>query len=494
VVVFGLNIGQEKRRLMIEQAVSRRRFLKLLGSAGALLGGGALFGSPLAGCARDQVATNTTATIARGETTTTTEYVVPTTVTTTVERGRPLRIGVLTAKTGRLALFGKADVWWMDFASRAMPEGIVCGDRRLRRIDFFAEDHGSAAESSAEAATRLIKEARVDLLMCSGAPNVVSGAAVQAEALECPFICDFVPWRSFIFDRGGSLSQPFTWTYAHAFGMEDIVTSFLEMWDQLATNMKLGVLSPDDNQGTYWSDSRTGLPAAAERAGYQCTFLGPYTVPRPDFATSIAEFKKNGCEICCGYLSSADLLTFWDQARAQDYTPKIMSVAGGLLFRQTLEALGPSAVNMTAEGLWQPNWPYSDSITGKTAKELADDYEKKTDEQWTIGIGQYAKFEWAVDVFKRVEDVLDKKDTIARVRTTRLETCMGLIDFTAPVASGDPSRSRRPAENVYKAPAMACQWVRSGIYGYEPRTITTGTNRDLPIGGTLQPMTYPTGA
>lgn len=478
---------------MIDQPVSRRRFLKILGSVCALLGGGAWFGGSLAGCTRDQVASNTTAIIARGETTTTTEHLTSTTVTTTIERGRPLRIGVLTAKTGRLALFGKADEWWMGLASRAMPDGILCGDRRLRRIDFLTEDNGSAADSSAKAATRLIKEARVDLLMCSGAPNVVSGAAAQAEALECPFICDFVPWRPFIFDRGGSFDRPFTWTYAHAFGMEDIIASFLDMWGRLATNMKLGVLLPDDNQGVYWTDSRDGLPVAAEKVGYQCTFLGAYSVPRPDFTPSIAEFKKNGCEICCGHLSPADLLTFWDQARAQGYSPKIMSVTGGLLFRQAMDALGPGAANMTAECLWQPNWPYSDSITRKTAKELADDYEDKTDEQWTIGVGQYAKFEWAVDVFKRVYDVLDKKDIIARVRTTRLETCMGLIDFTAPVASGDPSKSRRPAENVYKAPAAACQWVRSGIYGYEPRTVARGTNLDLPIEGTLQPMNYPAG-
>ncbi len=480
---------------MIDQPVSRRRFLKILGSVCTLLGAGAWFGGSLAGCAGDQVAPNTTATIARGETTTsTTEHVTATTVTTTVERGRPLRIGVVTAKSGRLALLGKADEWWMDFASKAVPDGILCGDRRLRQIAFYTEDSGSAADLSAQAATRLIREARVDLLMCSGASNVVGGAAAQAEALECPFICDFVAWRPFIFDRGGSFDQPFKWTYAHAFGIEDVIASFVDMWGRLATNTKLGVLLPDDNQGAYWTDSRDGLPAAAEKAGYECTFLGPYRVPRPDFAASIAEFKKNGCEICCGYLSPADLITFWDQARAQDYTPKIMSVVGGLLFRQTLEALGPSAVNMTAECLWQPNWPYSDSITGKTAQELADDYERKADEQWTIGVGQYAKFEWAVDVFKRVNDVLDKKDTIARVRTTRLETCMGLIDFTAPVASGDPSKSKRPAENVYKAPVAACQWVKSGIYGYEPRTVATGKNRDLPIGGVLQPMTYSTGA
>jgi branched-chain amino acid transport system substrate-binding protein len=484
----------EKRRPMIDQPVSRRRFLKILGTACALCGSGTVLADFLAGCARDQVASNTTATIVHGETTSTTEPSTTTMVTTTVERGRPLRIGVLTAKTGRLALFSKADDWWMRFALKAMPDGILCGDRKLRKIDFITEDNGSAGDSAAKAANRLIREARVDILLCSGAPNVVNGAAAQAEALECPFISDFVPWRSFIFDRGGSIDRPFKWTYAHAIGVEDVAASFLQMWNQLATNKKVGALFPDDSQGPYWADPGDGLPGPAEKAGYEFTFPGLYPALTRDFTAVIEEFKTNGCEICCGYMSSADLLAFWDQAVALEFRPKVASIAGGLIFPQAMQALPSSAANMTAECLWQPNWPYSDSITGKTAQELADDYMDETGEQWTVGIGQYAKFEWLVDVFRRVDDILDKRDTIARVRTTRLETCLGLIDFTAPVTLGDPSKSRRPAENIYKAPVAGCQWVKSAPYPYEPRTIAIGANRDLPLEGTMQQMTYSTGA
>jgi len=473
---------------MIDQPMSRRRFLRIAGAACALLGGGGL-AQVGAGCSRREESTNTTATIVRGETTTT-ERATTTTVTTSVERGRPLRIGVLSGKTGRLALFGKADEWWMDYAQRALPDGILCGDKRLRKISFLTEDHASSGEVSAKAATRLIKDARVDILLCSGGANVVNGAAAQAEALECPFICDFVPWKPFVFDRGGSLAKPFKWTYALAIGIEDVSAVFLKMWGQLTTNKKLGVLLPDDAQSEYWNDSRDGLPAAATRAGYEVTVPGLYPVGTRDFAPAIAEFQKNGCEICCGYLSATDLIAFWDQTQAFAYKPKIVSVAGGLLFPQTMEAMAPSAVNITAECLWHANWPFSDSITGKTALELADDYVQRTGEQWTAGIGQLAKFEWVVDVFSRMADILDKNDLLARVRTTRLQSCIGLIDFTAPVASGDPGKSKRPTENVYKAPVAGCQWVRSTVFKYEPRLVATVSNPEIPIAGTLQPMRY----
>lgn len=474
---------------MIDQPVSRRRFLGLLASICALAGGGGL-GGLLAACGKDQVATNTTATIAPGQTTTTTAAPTTTTVSTAPEMGRPLRIGVLTAKTGSLALFGKADAWWMEYALKALPQGILCGDRKLRQIRFLAEDHGSAGERSGDAAAKLIGDARVDILLCSGAANVVNAAASQAEARECPFICDYVPWRSFLFDRGGSPAKPFKWTYAHAFGFEDISTAFVRVWQQFPTNKKTGLLLPDDNYGRLWAEGTGGLPAGAVEAGYETVMPEPYPVPAGDFTASIEEFKKNGCEVCAGYFSTADLITFWKQAQQLEYRPKIVSVAGALLFPQAVDAVGSGAANMTAECLWQPTWPYSDSITGATAAELADDYAAETGEQWTIGIAQYAKFEWTVDVFRRVADILDKEDTIARVRTTRLNTCSGLIDFTAPVGLHDPDGSRRPSENVYKAPLVACQWSKGSTYSFEPRTVTTDARLELRVDGSVQPMVY----
>jgi branched-chain amino acid transport system substrate-binding protein len=477
---------------MIDQPVTRRRFLALVAGACALAGGGAL-GGMLAACGKDQVATNTTATIAPGQTTTTTTAPRPTTTTvsTMPEMGRPLRIGVLTAKTGRLALFGKADHWWMEYAAKAMPDGIICGDRKLRKIRFLTEDHGSAGSVSAQAAGELISEARVDLLMCSGAANVVNAAAAEAESRGCPFICDFVPWQSFLLDRGGSPARPFKWTYAHAYGPEDVSDVFVRVWQQLLTNKKVGLLFADDEHGRLLSEGSAGLPALAAEAGYEAVMPGPYAVPGGDFTLIIDEFMKQGCEVCAGDLTTADLATFWHQARQRGFKPTIVSVSGAMQFPQAVDVIGSSAGGMTAECLWQPTWPYTDSITGKTAAELARDYEARTGEQWTIGVAQYAKFEWAVDVFKRVVDIIDKEDTLARVRTTRLETCLGLIDFTAPVTSyHDPLKSRRPAENVYKAPVGACQWEPGKTYPFEPTLVATGGSLEIPLEGSLTPMAY----
>ena len=476
---------------MIDPPISRRRFLKLLGSACALSGLSAGLGGILSACDHGGLATNTTATIAAGEWTSTTQSTsTTTTVTSGPELGRPLRIGLVSAKTGALAQSGKADDWWSEYALAAMSDGLISGDGKSRQIKLLTEDNRSDAKAAAKAAVKLISEARVDILLCSGSPALVNAAADQAEARGCPCLADFLPWRSFVFDRGGALDKPFKWTYAYASGIEDLSGDFLQMWGQLPTNTSVGLVFADDAYGRQWTDASLGLPALATVAGYKCVLPALYSLPAGDFTPQLTELKKSGCEICCGAMSTGDFLAFWAQAKAREYQPKIVTIADALAFPQALEAVGLAGLGLTTGSLWQPDWPFRDSITGRSSADLAQDYVNKTGDQWTAAIGQYAKFEWAMDVFKRMVNVLDKEDVITRVRTTRLETCAGPIDFTASVGMWDPAGSRHPMENVCKAPVCGVQWVKGSTFPFEPKVTANESDPELPVSGSIEPMGY----
>jgi branched-chain amino acid transport system substrate-binding protein len=317
----------------------------------------------------------------------------------------------------------------------------------------------------------------------------VNPVAAQAEALVCPCLCSFVQWRSLVSALAVTSRAP-RWTYAHAIGPEDIGADFLAMWDSLLTNKKVGFAFADDPGGQMWADATAGLPQAATASGYQSVLPGLYAVSSGDYTPLIAEFKKNGCEICCGAFTTSDFIDFWRQCMDQKYRPKIATVGEGLLFPHALEAIGPSARNLTAECLWQPTWPFRDSITGMTCQELANDYMARTGDQWTAAIAQYAKFEWAVDVFKRVTDINSRREIVAQVRKTRLETCLGPIDLTIRVDAVDLSASKRPVANVYKAPVGGAQWVEGDAFGFEPRLVAAVNNPALLPEGRLVPMVY----
>jgi branched-chain amino acid transport system substrate-binding protein len=477
--------------------MTRRSFLKIAGLTGAAIGVSGGLGGLLAACGAEEATTTTAgATTTAGPVTTAgpgTTAGATTTVSAGPEAGRDIKLGLVSPKTGALALFAKADDWWTDFAlKKALPEGVVCGDGKAHKFVIERQDSQSDSQRAAAVAGDLVSSAKVDMLLVSGSPETVNPVADQAEALATPCISNFVPWQPFYFGRQKDPANPvpFKWAYSHALGLEDIVGNFIGMWQQLETNKKVGFIFCNDADGQAWTDMKTGLPPAVQGAGYTYTLPGLYNVGTEDFSQYIAEFKKAGCEICCGTLITPDFTNFWKQAVQQNFHPKILTIGKALLFPQTLDAIGSIAYNCTVEGVWEPGWPYKDSITGKSCQELADDYMAFTGEQWTAPIGQYAKFEWAVDVFKRVKDLDDKEDIIAQVKTTKLQSSMGTIDFTAPVSMSDLMKSQHPVENVYKCAVGGAQWVKGQKFPFEPVMVSNVNHPDLPVVAKVQPMQY----
>lgn len=478
------------------EAISRREFLRMAAAAlCAAAGLSAGLGSLLPGCEERRQTSNTTATIIGGDTTSSTETTttaVPTSTTLLAgpETGRDLRIGVVSAQTGRLALSGKADAWWIGLVSDALPDGVRCGDGLVHKLRFITRDSQSDPDRAAHAAAKAILDDRVDVLLTSGSADMVNPVADRAEALVCPCLCSLVDWRRFVFGRGGTPETPFRWTYAHATGMEDIAANFIAMWDQVETNRKVGLLFPDDAGGRAWADTETGLPRVAAAAGYEVVSSPLYSAPSVDYTLFIAEFVSSGCEICCGAPGTADFILFWRQALYQGYRPKVVTMGDSLLAPHALQAAGVSARGLTAESLWQSDWPYTDSFTGMSCRELAEDYMEKTGDQWSAAIAQYSGFEWALDVFKRVASVNSRGQFIEETRRTNLRTCLGRIDFTAPLDMTDLAKSKRPAENVCKAPVGGAQWVAGETFEFEPRLVANVNNADLRVADVVRPMEY----
>jgi len=90
----------------------------------------------------------------------------------------------------------------------------------------------------------------------------------------------------------------------------------------------------------------------------------------------------------------------------------------------------------------------------------------------------------AVDSLKRATSVDDKEAIISAVKTTKLDTIGGPIDFTAPVVGPTPPFKVGPchiAENVYKTPLVGGQWRKGTKYPFELTIVTTAASQGLGI-------------
>jgi branched-chain amino acid transport system substrate-binding protein len=461
----------------IEKSVSRREFLKMAGIAGATVGVAGGLGGLLAACGE----TAETSTTAGGAATS----AGGTSTTAGAEAGRPVKIGVVSPQTGGLAMYGVVDKWWTEHAAKAVGDGIVLADGKQHPIELVVRDCQSDSNRAAQVAGDMIVNDKCDMILASGTPDTVDPTADTCEAMETPFLGSLSPWQTFYFGRKAP-AEGFKWTYGFFLGSEQAMSVFIDCYNKVPNNKKVGMLFANDADAQGWLNAETGAPVIMKKNGYTMVLPSQYQPGAEDFTAQIAMFKKEGVDLLCGTNTPPDFTNFWKQAYQQGFQPKLASSGKCLGYPQTLEAIGEIGFGLLGEGNWHRTWPFKDSLTGMTCQQLADEYEASTGNQWTAAIIQYAKFEWAVDAFKRASNIEDKATVAEAIRGTKMETCGGPIDFTEAV---DPA-GKHPNPNVYKQPYCAVQWRKGTKSMFEPVIVGNAEAPMVTVQSDPEPMQY----
>ena len=389
-----------------------------------------------------------------------------------------LKIGYVTPRTGPLAPFAEADVFVIEAMRKLFAGGIdINGGKQA--VDIVIKDSQSDPNRAADVAAELILDDEVNLMLVSSTPETTNPVGEQCEVNEVPCISTVAPWQPWFFTRGGDPATGFDWTYHFFWGLEDIIAVFNNMWGSLDTNKVVGGMWPNDGDGNAWSDPKLGFPPVLEKNGYTVVDPGRYQNLTDDFSAQINEFKSQDAQIVTGVMIPPDFTTFWTQAAQQGYKPKAATVGKALLFPVAVEALGPVAGhNLSSEVWWTPDHPFSSSLTGQSAAELGNAYQKNTGKQWTQPLGfAHALFEIAVDVFKRTEDLAEPGSIRDALAATRLDTIVGKVDW-----------SSGPVKNVAKTPLVGGQWRKGGVYPYQLIVVDNQTAPVIPTQGEIEPI------
>jgi branched-chain amino acid transport system substrate-binding protein len=397
-------------------------------------------------------------------------------------RAGTINIGYVTPSTGPLAPFGEADNFVLSTVRRTFRKGIKIGGETWS-VKITSKDSQSDPDRAANVASELILQDGIDLMLVSSTPETTNPVADICEANGQPCVSSVAPWQPYFVGRGGDPTDPesgFDWTYHFFWGLEDISAVFLDMWTQVSTNNAVAGLFPNDGDGQAWSDAQLAFSKPISGGGYTITNPGLYPNGNDNFSSQIQAFRGANAEVLTGVPQPPDFTTFWTQARQQGFIPKIASVGKALLFPSSVEALGGAGENLSTEVWWSPTHPFKSSLTGQTAKELADAYEKRTGKQWTQPIGfAHALFEVANDVFKRSRDPKDKDRVARAIRRTNLDTIVGKIDWGA----------RGVPKNVAKTPLVGGQWVTGGgRFPYDLIVVSNKDHTNIPKAGDLKPI------
>lgn len=284
-----------------------------------------------------------------------------------------LRIGHVSPRTGPLAGFAEADDYVLAGVEKAFAGGIE-NNGKAWNIEIISKDSQSNPNRAAEVAADLILGDEVDIIVAASTPDTVNPVSDQAEVNEVPCITTDCPWQPYFFGRNGVPGEGFASTYHFFWGLEDVIGAFLDMWGKSGVAKSVGGLFPNDADGNAWGHPELGLPKPLAADGYNLIDPGRYQPLSDDFSNYIAAFKEAGCEIVTGNMIPPDFATFWAQAAQQGFNPKVVTIGKALLFPSVIESLGDRGDGLSSEVWWSPNHPFSSSLSGASARNLAEGY------------------------------------------------------------------------------------------------------------------------
>ena len=229
---------------------------------------------------------------------------------------KTIRIGFVSPETGPLAIFAEPDRFTIEQFSRGLADGLMINGTK-HPVEIIVKDSQSSSNRASSVAQDLIFGDRVDILCAASTPDTTNPVADQAELNGVPCVTNDTPWQPHFFGRQGDPKTGFQYTYHFFWGLEDVISTFINMWDEVPTNKVVGALWPNDPDGNGWSDKTVGFPPVMEKRGYSLVDPGRFQSGSDDFSAQISAFKNAGVEIVTGVVVPPDFTSFWTQAAQQ---------------------------------------------------------------------------------------------------------------------------------------------------------------------------------
>ncbi|MFM2281577.1 MAG: hypothetical protein RLZZ444_3808 [Pseudomonadota bacterium] len=391
-----------------------------------------------------------------------------------------IKIGFIVPLSGIRASFGESTQFTIDSVREHLKDGIEVGGKKYA-VEIIVKDNQSTPTRSLQVGNELILNDQPDIILVSDAEG---GTAIGnlSDARGIPQISTAGPWQGWAFQRGYDPAKGFPFTYHFFWGADELGAVYANMWNGMETNKKVGTLYADNDGGRAMSDPERGFPVAFNTAGFEVIDTGLFRMDTDDFSTQIAKFKEAGVEIVAGHAFENHLATFWNQAAQVGFQPKICTIAAGLLFPSSVNNLGVRGDGMSTEVWWTPAFPFKSSLTGQSAKDVADAYTAATGKQWTQPLGyDHALLEVGIAALKASGDPKNRVAIRDAIAGLTLDTVVGKVDF-----------KNTPLKNVGLTHITGGQWQKTGDakFPFDLKVVDNSTNPDVPVSSQLLPIAY----
>ncbi len=371
-------------------------------------------------------------------------------------------IGYVSAFSGPLAQFTQSIKFIEEKALPAINKdgGIYIEEYGKKvPVKIIYGDTESNPTKASEIASKMILTDKVDFIVGAWTPTHINTVSAAAERHKIPALMENGPMASWL--TGG----PYRWSYGNLFVSEKMVKVYIDAWDTVETNKKVGFIFDSNVDGIILSEMTKNQ---AEARGYTIVDPGRFPAGTKDYTAIIGMFQQQGVDIVVANMITPDFGVAWNQFHQQGFVPKIFTIGKGLHFTTDAIALGGDLGNgLLSEDLWAPSSPYTCSLTGQTAMELTREFEKATGLYGDCTIGyDMSVFEIINDVFTRAGSI-DRKKVKKALEETDLDTVYGHIKYNE--------------KHVAEVPVVVSQWQKKDDGTWTKNVLARGEFEDIPL-------------
>lgn len=392
-----------------------------------------------------------------------------------------IRIGFMAPLSGIRSSFTATTEHTLSVMREALKDGLSIGGKTYN-VEIIVKDNQSTPTRSVQVGNELLLNENPDIILCADAEGATAMGPI-ADARGIPTLSTMGPWQAWAFSRKYNPEVGFPYTFHFFWGADELGRLFPKMWDRLGTNHKIGALFADNDAGRVMSHPEMGFPPAFHAAGYDfAADTGLFRLDTDDFSTQISEFKRAGVEIIAGTTFENHMATFWNQAAQMGFEPKICTIAAGLLFPSSVNNLGDRGNGMSTEVWWTPAMPFTSSVTGQSAAEVAGAYVEASGKQWTQPLGyEHALFEIGIAALKASGAPKDKTAIRDALAASKTETVIGTVDFGS-----------SPLKSVGLTHTVGGQWQKTqdGPFEYNLEIVDNSTNPAVNVTAEFKELSY----
>jgi branched-chain amino acid transport system substrate-binding protein len=369
-------------------------------------------------------------------------------------------VGFAAPLTGPLAIFMGPTPWVEALCLDAInnQNGGILVDGKQLPIRVIYADTESDSNKAMEAATKLVTQDKVDILVGAWTPVGANPISAVAERYEIPAFTFGAPEESWL--EGG----PYKWATGMHFNYDLLCTDIINMWNKLDTNKKVGFVLDTDVDGATGREVYTRMLEGTE---YEIFDPGAYTIGTTDFTSMISKLKEANVEIITADMITPDFTTFWKQCHQYGYIPKVCTINKGMHYEADVENLGDDGGNgITFSSLWDKNFPFSSPLLGMSATEIADLWQSENEGFYPYSIGyDVAMYDILNDVLTRA-GTLDKATLLDAILATDIDTVFGNLSFNE--------------NQCMVVPAIATQWLPGETFPFEKKVVSSETFPAIP--------------